>query len=431
MRVRTVVSLGLLTLMCSFLSLVVAEGPSTAGTTTVPRPDHVVVVVEENHSQTQIIGSPDAPYITSLSQQNANFTQSYALTHPSQPNYIGLFSGSTQGVTSDACPNTFAGANLGSQVLGAGLGFTGYSETLPSAGFTGCTSGKYARKHSPWVNFTNLPDATNQPLTAFPSDFNNLPEVSFVIPNLDHDMHDGTVAQGDTWLQQKLGDYVTWAKTHNSLFVLTFDEDDNKNANRIPTIMAGQRVVPGNYDEHIDHYSVLRTLQDAYGLAPSGSKCQRIADPRRLEPGGRWLGPDGRLQCDVSRQHLQLRRHDHRRSGSGDHGLLVGLRRRAVGVRSLALEHVWVGWPEAGEADRHRQPGQHRQRHEDGDTAGAGGLRIRRFRPHGDERLGQCGCGRSLDAERERRELLRVSGGRADEACHRGDADGLPRLHQQ
>ena len=121
-------------------------------------------------------------------------------------------------------------------------------------------------------------------------------------------MHDGTVAQGDTWLQQKLGDYVTWAKTHNSLFVLTFDEDDNKNANRIPTIMAGQRVIPGNYDEHIDHYSVLRTLQDAYGLAPLGASANAIADPRRLEPGGRWRGPDGRLQCDVSGPHLQLRR---------------------------------------------------------------------------------------------------------------------------
>ena len=75
LRVRTVVSLGLLTLICSFLSLVVAEGPSTAGTTTVPRPDHVVIVVEENHSQTSIIGSPDAPYISSLAAQNASFIE--------------------------------------------------------------------------------------------------------------------------------------------------------------------------------------------------------------------------------------------------------------------------------------------------------------------------------------------------------------------
>ncbi len=89
-----------------------------------------------------------------------------------------------------------------------------------------------------------------------------------MIPNLDNDMHDGTVAQGDTWLQTHLGDYVTWAKTHNSLFILTFDEDDNGSANQIPTIVAGERVTPGSYSEHINHYNVLRTLQDAFGLAP-------------------------------------------------------------------------------------------------------------------------------------------------------------------
>ena len=103
-------------------------------------------------------------------------------------------------MTDDSCPHTFAGANLGSQALAAGLGFAGYSEGLPSVGYTGCTSGRYARKHNPWVNFTNVPAASNQPLTSFPTDYSTLPAVSFVIPNLDHDMHDGTIAQGDTWI---------------------------------------------------------------------------------------------------------------------------------------------------------------------------------------------------------------------------------------
>ena len=158
-------------------------------------------------------------------------------------------------------------------------------------GFTGCTSGKYAAKHSPWVNFPSLPASANQPLTAFPTDFDDLPAVSFVIPNLDNDMHDGTIAQGDAWLQSHLGDYVTWAKTHNSLFVLTFDEDDNGAANRIPTIMAGQRVTPGTYTETIDHYDVLRTLQDAFGLAPLGNSA--VAEPILdvWNPGDGNLGP--------------------------------------------------------------------------------------------------------------------------------------------
>ena len=76
--------------------------PAAAG---LPRPDHVVVVIEENHGYSQIIGSSSAPYINSLAKQGASFTQSFAVTHPSEPNYLALFSGSTQGVTDDSCPD--------------------------------------------------------------------------------------------------------------------------------------------------------------------------------------------------------------------------------------------------------------------------------------------------------------------------------------
>ncbi|MDQ1730827.1 MAG: trimeric autotransporter adhesin [Pseudonocardiales bacterium] len=242
-----------------------------AGTTTVPRPDHIVVVVEENHSQTNILGNSDAPFISSLAAQNASFTQSFAVTHPSQPNYLAMFSGSTQGVTDDACPYSFSTPNLASQLLQANLGFAGYSEDQPSAGYTGCGTAKYVRKHNPWVDFPAVPASSNLPFTSFPADYSTLPEVSFVVPNLNNDMHDGTVAQGDSWLQANFGGYIEWAKTHNSLFVLTFDEDDNQANNRIPTVLAGQRVTPGSYPQVINHYSLLRTIQDAYGLSPLGA----------------------------------------------------------------------------------------------------------------------------------------------------------------
>ncbi|WP_182558230.1 alkaline phosphatase family protein [Microlunatus kandeliicorticis] len=245
--------------------------PARAATGTVPRPDHVVIVVEENESAAQILGNPDAPYINALARQGANFTQSYALTHPSQPNYLALFSGSTQGVTDDSCPHSFGTGNLGDQLLSAGLGFVGYSEDLPAAGSTVCASGKYARKHAPWTDWPSLPAATQQPMSAFPTDFSTLPAVSFVIPNLDHDMHDGTVAQADGWLHDHLDGYVQWARTHNSVLLFTFDEDDSHNGNRIPTFLVGQPVVPGSYDEYVDHYAVLRTLEDAYGLPPLGA----------------------------------------------------------------------------------------------------------------------------------------------------------------
>jgi PKD repeat protein len=239
--------------------------------TAVPRPDHAVVLVLENHSSSNILGNPAAPYLNGLAASGASMTQSYAVTHPSQPNYIALLSGSPNGVTDDSCPHTFATDNLAAQLIGAGAGFVGYSEDLPSVGYQGCTSGAYARKHNPWVNFSNVPASANQPLTAFPTDYATLPAVSFVIPNLVNDMHDGTIGQGDTWVRDHLDGYVQWAKQHNSVLVLTFDEDDNTAGNQIPTIVVGQRVQPGQYSERITHYDVLRTLQDAFGLPPLGA----------------------------------------------------------------------------------------------------------------------------------------------------------------
>jgi uncharacterized membrane protein len=240
-------------------------------------PDHVVIVMEENHAFSEIIGSSSAPFINSLAQQGALFTQSFAVEHPSQPNYLDLFSGSNQGVTTDNCPQTFSTENLASELAAAGLSFTGFSEDLPSAGSTVCTSGAYARKHAPWINFTNVPTTANQPFTAFPTDFNTLPTLSFVIPNLNDDMHDGTIAQGDTFLQQNLNAYVQFAQTHNSLLIVTWDEDDNSASNQIPTIFVGPMVKQGQFTETINHFNVLRTLEDLYGLTHVGSAATATA----------------------------------------------------------------------------------------------------------------------------------------------------------
>src|SRR5262252_7314729 len=234
-------------------------------------PDHIVIVIEENHSFSEIIGSSSAPYINSLAQQGALFTNSFAIEHPSEPNYLDIFSGSNQGITNDNCPvGPFSTANLGSEVIAAGKTFIGFSENLPSAGSTVCTSGAYARKHNPWVNFSNVPTASNQPFTSFPTDFTTLPTISFVIPNLNDDMHDGTIAQGDTWLKNHIDPYVQFAKTHNSLLIVTWDEDDSSASNHIPTIFFGPMVKQGQFGETIDHFNVLRTLEDLYGLGRAG-----------------------------------------------------------------------------------------------------------------------------------------------------------------
>jgi acid phosphatase len=94
--------------------------------------------------------------------------------------------------------------------------------------------------------------------------------VSFVVPNLDHDMHDGSISQGDQWLQTHLGDYARWAAGHDSLLIVTADEDDNGHGNRIPTIFAGAHVRPGPSAVRTDHYGLLRTLLASFGLPAFG-----------------------------------------------------------------------------------------------------------------------------------------------------------------
>jgi acid phosphatase len=296
-----------------------------------PRPDHIVIVIFENKSYSQIMGNTAAPNINALAAEGANFanaptdpaaatTGSHALRHPSQPNYLELFSGSHQGVLQDGRPGTsaeplssplpFNTPNLGSSLLAAGLTCAIYSENLPVVGFDGNSASttpgqsQYERKHNPVANWQAadapanhlVPFAANQPFSAFPTNaagYAALPTVAFVVPNEQNNMHDGTIAQGDAWLKTHILDgYYQWAKTHNSLLIVTFDEDaTNTSSNQIVTLFAGAMVKPGNYFETninppdtrppdggaitltgtaMNHYNVLRTVEEIYGLTPIG-----------------------------------------------------------------------------------------------------------------------------------------------------------------
>ncbi|MCL4538235.1 MAG: alkaline phosphatase family protein [Bacteroidetes bacterium] len=155
----------------------------------------------------------------------------------------------------------------------------------------------YARKHVPWISFGNIPDgktaatSCNLQFKQFPKDFNKLPTVSIVIPNLIDDMHSGKrslrVKDGDEWLERNLGRYYEWAKTHNSLLIITFDENSDWShfngltnpaskqrdiRNRIPTIIAGAHIKHGNFPEGIGvtHVNILRTIEAIYGLPKAG-----------------------------------------------------------------------------------------------------------------------------------------------------------------
>jgi acid phosphatase len=257
----------------------------------IPQYSHVVVVIEENHAYHELIGSANAPYLNELARGGVLFTNSHGIGHPSEPNYMALFSGSTQGVKEDECllsRTPLHTPNLGAALQDNKLTFKGYAQTMPSTGFMGCVYLKsqitmaylYARKHCPWVNWVGtgvncIPASASLPMTDFPKDFNKLPTVAFAIPDMDRDMHNigapgdaAAIKRGDAWLRENIARYAAWAKRHNSLLIITFDEDDSVpgNQNKIPTIFYGAKLPAGKYDGLINHYNVLHTLESMYGL---------------------------------------------------------------------------------------------------------------------------------------------------------------------
>src|SRR3954452_11237807 len=223
-----------------------------------PAYDHIVVVVEENHSFSEIIGNPQAPYINALAGGGALLTNYHAVTHPSLPNYFALYAGSTFGVADSGIYN-LPDPTLATVLQGAGKSFVGYVD--PGS----------PRRHNPWES---VPEGVSveQSINAFPSDFSQLPDLSFVVPNLDDDMHDGTVAQADTWLKAHIDAYAQWAVAHHSSLMVVWDEDDSSAGNRIPAILYGANINPGTYSTSYNHYDILASLGGSFALtAPNNA----------------------------------------------------------------------------------------------------------------------------------------------------------------
>ena len=273
--------------------------------------DHVVIVIEENKDYAQVIAHKDASYINgTLRKEGANLTHMYGEEHHSEGNYFWLISGSNQSVGfMDAVPTEpISASNICSELIKAGKSFKGYSENLPQIGSKVDFSGTlYARKHVPWVSFSNIPNgktvatSSNLRFKDFPKDFSKLPTLSIVIPNLINDMHGvpghrPSVPAGDKWLKTHMNAYYQWAKAHNSLLILTFDESDSGKAgptdpgatkladrNLIPTIFAGAHIKAGDYSEvsgeenGVNHVNILRTLEAMYRVKKCGKQEQHAA----------------------------------------------------------------------------------------------------------------------------------------------------------
>lgn len=340
----------------------------------VPHYDHVVVVMLENHSFEEIRGLADTalppiPYINdTLVPGGALMTAAYGLQHPSQPNYYWLFAGNHLGITTDNPPfkdgvNTInsKGPNLYTELRGlcSPKTFTGYVEgysgstdlTAPNGTFSfdgtiaseGDTVGRLDNvvRHMPWAGFANVPQNVTADFASFGPDYSRLPDVAFIIPALQHDMHNFTfgavnensdiatsdiaMSNSDAWLRQNLNDYAQWALTHNSLLIITTDEDSTadwvtppltaKNytgpigrlaitpgapgftssaqgpsstagnpcgtaqsgPNHIFVLFYGAHVVPGSYSDPITNVNVLRTIEAAMGIWTRAGSQPRFA----------------------------------------------------------------------------------------------------------------------------------------------------------
>lgn len=276
-----------------------------------PRPDHIVILIEENEAASTVICptcSSIAPWLNALANDSncAVFTNMSAIDHPSQPNYFDFYAGYNSGPyglqqggltgLNDGDDSVtgwpFSNPNLGSQLLQAGLSFKTYAQDLP---YVGCELNtappSYARKHNPVTNYqgtgTNqVPDSLNQPFTDWPdsANFDLLPTISYVVPDEDSDMHNGTgnppITIGDFWFHHYLGSLLPWALQHNTLFIVTFDESNTLSAtvNVIPTLFFGPMVKGGTYTQPVSLYSQLRTFEDMYGLSAFGGYAGSAAD---------------------------------------------------------------------------------------------------------------------------------------------------------
>ena len=310
-------ALALLALACVSHLDAETPGPDTPNTSGI---QHVIWIWFENKEISDLMGS-SAPTFSSFANNNVNFANFYAVTHPSQPNYLRAFSGSTQGVsTNDHFSFPASADNLAKQLATAGKSWRVYVQDYPGNCFDGDSffggidgpgvSGQYVRKHNPVISFEsvrlNPAECANvQPLANFDPTVN----FSFVTPNMTNDMHDGTIEQGDAFLQAFLPLVTSSPDWAHTLLIVSFDEGTTtvNGGGHIYTAAAAPWLSHATVATTYNHYSVLRTIEEIFGLpylvAPQ--QRQRLLNSSR-QHRLRHL-PQLRLQLHTS--HSDSRRH--------------------------------------------------------------------------------------------------------------------------
>ena len=240
----------------------------------VPQLDHAIVVVLENKQRDKVLGNPAAPAFNAFAANGAVLAGYRGVTHPSLPNYLALVSGSTHGIASDCTSCTVRGRSLADTLEATRRTWKTYAEGLPRPGWTGPFKGRYAKRHVPFLYFRTVLSKPARlrrvvPLSRLSRDLaaKSLPDFALVVPDLCHDMHDCPVATGDAWLKRFLPRLL---RLPNTAVFVVFDESDSLDP-RVPGLVIGTAVRPGSqFRPRLSHYGLLRTIEDAWGLARLG-----------------------------------------------------------------------------------------------------------------------------------------------------------------
>jgi phosphatidylinositol-3-phosphatase len=243
-----------------------------------PAFSHVVLVVEENHSYSEVIGNASMPYFNSLASQFGLATQYFADAHPSLPNYLMLTTGLTE-TFDDNFMGTISDDNVVRELVKAGKTWKAYAESLPSPGYIGGDSSLYVQRHNPFTYLSDVQNDSSQaanivPFTQFATDIANnaLPQYSFIAPNIMDDAHTGSLAQADAWLQTNIAPLIaSSAFQSGGLLIITFDEGDDTDLNhgggQVATLMIGPTVKKGFQSLTLyQHQSTLRLILAGSGV---------------------------------------------------------------------------------------------------------------------------------------------------------------------
>ena len=264
-------------LACGGYSAGSSSNPSPTPAT-LPTFSHVFLVVEENHSFTEVIGNSSMPYLNGLASKYALAKQYFANAHPSIPNYLMLTTGQME-TLNDNFSGTIGDDNVVRELVSVGKTWKTYQESIPSAGYLGGDDLPYVRRHNPFSLLSDVQNSTTQaanivPFTQFATDLanNSLPNFSFIVPDVNNDAHDGTLATADSWLQSNMAPLIASSTFQSGgLLVILFDEgelsDFNHGGGQVAAVIVSSNGKPNFQSQTLyQHQSTLRLVLEALGV---------------------------------------------------------------------------------------------------------------------------------------------------------------------